>query len=183
MDLYFLKNKLAGRKIKKPGPAGIYWLAALVVLVILLMSGSQPFRVFNLWPEEQQLKSEVIPEQPDNLSGAPLIRLQGTYLRTGLVTDKTTSQLVMESPKLKGSGMDILKVAINQATPVVEIRIPQILSQEPLGDKRPETIERRAVSLENVKVGQVVSVLASEDIADKLEFSASRIEYSKIVIF
>ncbi|MBU1038898.1 hypothetical protein KKC17_01530 [Patescibacteria group bacterium] len=181
MKLFYFKKPNSKIKIKLPGRVSFYWLLAFVLLVILWSSASQAPSFIKRFPvNDQKIVKEEI---KDNFSGGPLIRLQGTYLRTGLVITKTPERLTIESPKLTGSGMDILKINVNKQMTVIEVRIPQILESEPTGDKRPETIERRVVSLEDVQVGQVVSVLASEDIADKLEFFASRIEYSKIITF
>ncbi|MBI5733328.1 MAG: hypothetical protein HY973_00060 [Candidatus Kerfeldbacteria bacterium] len=120
--------------------------------------------------------------EPAVVNSETIISRQPLYLRTGkIVFIKPAESLVLQSEKLNAAGTEDLKVLLNADTKVVEIRVPNFITQDMANDlqNRGQVIKRVPVSLNNLKLNKIVAVLSLQDIYDLKEFTASRVEYEK----
>jgi len=189
-------------KFKKKVGYRLAWLGLLTLAAFFLSSTQEeiinysvgPAIVESIQPAFELVEQSTITQsqafpisssRPSDVDAtqAPIIKLKAVFVRTGIVVKKDRESLELDSPKLKGVGQERLQVVVPPETPIIEVRIPQVLVNEPNATVtgRPETIERRVVTMNQISIGQLVSVIAGEDISTKTEFTATRIEYSKVI--
>lgn len=134
----------------------------------------------------KQARETSGPIAPDNKPAASnsetISPRQPLYLRTGkIVFIKPAENLVLQSQRLNAAGTENLNVLLNADTKVVEIRVPNFITEAIAHDllNNGQAIKRVLVGLNNLKLNEMVAVLAAKDIYDLKEFTASRVEYEK----
>ena len=106
-----------------------------------------------------------------------------TRLRSGTIESIKQSEFALRTPVLVGRGSEQLIIHLTPTTSIIEIRIPSYMndSLKKLVNEGKDPVERVPVPVSELKTGQAVDIISLQNLCNRSEVEAARVEYKVVV--
>lgn len=119
----------------------------------------------------------------DKSFGIPVKRVEEIYGRNGYINEISGNKLVVKADQLNNKGSEEIEVEIQPTTEILEIQIPEYLSNQLRSrmSAGEDIIARVKTQSDKLYVGQRVLIVSDKNMLGQKKVVSSRIEYTVIV--